>query len=84
MACGTPVVAFREGGFRESVIEGETGFLVEPTVEGLAEGIRKLSTDPELVERMGRRGWQEVAQRWTWTRTCDQMEEILEREARKR
>jgi glycosyltransferase involved in cell wall biosynthesis len=84
MACGTPVVAFREGGFRESVLDGETGILVEPTVGGLADGIARLAADPALVERMGERGREEVTRRWTWTRTVDQMEEILERERRSR
>lgn len=30
MACGVPVIAYRRGGPGEIVIEGETGFLVEP------------------------------------------------------
>jgi glycosyltransferase involved in cell wall biosynthesis len=84
MACGTPVVAFREAGFRESVIEGRTGFLVEPTIDSLAAGIRKLAGDPDLIERMGRQGSEEVARNWTWTRTGDQMEEILEIASRAR
>ena len=84
MACGTPVIAFGEGGFRESVVDGETGLLVEPSVAGLAAGIARLADDPALVERMGRRGREEVTARWTWTRTVDQMEEILSRESRER
>lgn len=31
MAAGTPVIAFNGGGFRESVIEGETGILINDT-----------------------------------------------------
>ncbi len=29
LACGTPVIAFREGAMRELVVDGKTGFLVE-------------------------------------------------------
>ena len=77
MACGTPVVAIREAGYRESVIDGETGFLVEPEPQAIADGILRLAGDPALVETMGRRGREVVVSRWTWHRTGDQMEEIL-------
>ena len=77
MACGTPVVAIREAGYRESVVDGETGFLVEPDPQAIADGILRLLGDPKLVETMGRRGREEVVRRWTWHRTGDQMEEIL-------
>lgn len=40
MAAGTPVVAFRGGGYLESVVDGKTGvFFDEPTVESLATAI---------------------------------------------
>lgn len=42
MRAGTPVIAFRGGGYLESVVEGKTGvFFNEPTVESLSEAIRK-------------------------------------------
>ncbi|MBI2074898.1 MAG: glycosyltransferase, partial [Candidatus Levybacteria bacterium] len=44
MACGTPVVAFRGGGYVESVIEGKTGvFFNEPTVDSLISAIKQLN-----------------------------------------
>ena len=43
MLCGTPVIAFRGGGYLESVIDGKTGvFFDDPTVESLISAIRKL------------------------------------------
>jgi len=77
MACGTPVIAIREAGYRESVVDRETGFLVEPDPQAIADGILRLLGDSKLVESMGRRGREEVVRRWTWHRTGDQMEEIL-------
>jgi UDP-glucose:tetrahydrobiopterin glucosyltransferase len=43
MACGVPVIAYRRGGPAEIVVDGETGFLVEPdSVEGLVAAVRRL------------------------------------------
>jgi len=45
MANGTPVIAFRGGGYTESVIEGKTGiFFNEPTVESLVAAIKRFET----------------------------------------
>ena len=39
MACGTPVIAFRRGGLKETIIDGVTGFLVD-TIEEMVEKIK--------------------------------------------
>jgi len=78
MGCGTAVVAIREGGFRESVVDGVTGVLVEPEAQALADGIARVAYDPPFAQRLGDAGRREVLARWTWKRTVDQMEQILE------
>jgi glycosyltransferase involved in cell wall biosynthesis len=40
-ACGRPVVALGRGGACETVVDGETGVLVEPGVEALADGLQR-------------------------------------------
>ncbi len=82
MACGTPVIAVREGGFRESVVDGVTGLLVEPVPNAMASAISQLSEDPSRAQELGRAGRELVLQRWTWERTGRQMEEILLEAAR--
>lgn len=47
MAAGKPVVAVREGGYCESVIDGVTGLLVDPNAPGLVAAICNISQDPE-------------------------------------
>lgn len=67
MACGTPVVASRVGGVPEVVVDGETGFLVEPgDVEQLRDRLATLLADPALVRRMGEAARELVCERFTW------------------
>jgi glycosyltransferase involved in cell wall biosynthesis len=83
MACGTPVVAFREGGFQESVVDGETGILVEPDTEALAEALRRLCVDPSLRSRLAQGARAHVQSSWTWERSGAKLDEILRSTARK-
>jgi glycosyltransferase involved in cell wall biosynthesis len=72
MACGLPVVASRLGGVPEIVVDGETGFLVEPgNVDELRDRIAALLRDSALAERMGRRGRDLVVERFTWEHCAD-------------
>jgi len=42
MACGTPVIGFNGGGYRESVIDGKTGILFDDySVDGLGKAIER-------------------------------------------
>ena len=57
MALSRPVVATAIGGSVEQVIDGATGYLVEPgNVEAMAHGIEKLLESPERRRDFGRRG----------------------------
>jgi glycosyltransferase involved in cell wall biosynthesis len=60
MASGVPVVVTRSGGLTESVVDGETGFIItkdeEQLPEELAQRLVQLLTHPELAEGMGRKG----------------------------
>jgi len=51
MASGKAVVAVNEGGFRETVIEEKTGFLVNANQNELAEAVKKVSKNPEKFEK---------------------------------
>ena len=49
MACGTPVIAWRNGSVPEVVADGQTGFIVE-SVEELAAAVDRLSDlDPRAM-----------------------------------
>lgn len=46
-ACGTPVIALNNGGYKETVIEGETGYLFdEQTEESIIKAVKKFEESP--------------------------------------
>jgi phosphatidyl-myo-inositol dimannoside synthase len=53
-ACGVPSVAGRSGGSHEAVVDGETGFVVEPRdVDAVRDALARLLGDDALRARMG-------------------------------
>ena len=80
MACRTPVVASRVGGILETVVDGETGILVEPAnARALADGINSLLRNPAMAERFGRNGRRRVEDHFSWSHIAKQTE-LLYRE----
>jgi len=66
MAAAKPVVATDCGGTSELVVNGHTGYLVEPgNVAQLADALKRLAFDPELRKKMGEAGRARVAQCFT-------------------
>jgi glycosyltransferase involved in cell wall biosynthesis len=62
MAMGRPIITTDAPGCRETVIDGENGFLVPVrSVDSLVDAMKKFIDDPELAERMGRRS-REIAE----------------------
>ncbi len=82
MACGTPVVAVREGGVRESVRHDETGLLTERDSYEFAQATQYLLTNAAARCQFGVRGRRYVEQSWTWDRCLQNLEQNLERAAR--
>ena len=81
-ACGTPTIASDAPGLRDSVVDGETGFLVpHGDVRALAERIRTLAGDDELRERLGRNA-RVFSEGFTWDRAADETERFLAAVAR--
>lgn len=76
-ACRTPVIASNSPGLRESVRDGETGFLVpHGDVAAMAARMDRLAADPALVERLGEQG-RRFAETFTWDRAADETERHL-------
>ncbi len=83
MACSTPVVAVNEGGFRETVVDGKTGLLLERDVNLFAAEITKLIKDKNRLSLMGKRGVTHVNKNFTWNQTVAKLEDILKYASKK-
>jgi starch synthase len=68
MACKAPVIASAVGGIKEIVVEGETGYLLEPGRPDLiAAAVKRLLADPAKAKAMGLAGRLRAEQNFSWT-----------------
>lgn len=79
MACGTPVVGTAVGGIKTTVVDGETGYLVEPNnPEQLAERLAWLHRHPHIAQRMGWAGMRRAYQHFTWRNVASSVAAVYE------
>lgn len=72
-ACAAPVIASSGGALPEVIADGETGLLVPPMdPEALANAIRTLLADPDLRDRLGRKGRERVQHLFTWEKAAEE------------
>jgi glycosyltransferase involved in cell wall biosynthesis len=81
LACETPVIAVREGGYRENILDGKTGFLIERDSQLFAKKITKLLQNPKVLAKLGKNGRQDVILRWSWKKVTQKLEKLLEKTA---
>lgn len=80
-ACETPVVASNSPGIRESVRDGQTGFLVpHGDVAEMAGAMRRIAESRDLVASLGRAA-RAFAETFTWERAARETEQHLMRVA---
>lgn len=84
MACGTPVLAVDEGGYRETVIDGKTGFLLKRDPKIFADKIVYLIRNPKVVKRLGDQGRKHVIKNFSWDTHVAIVEKTLLEIARQR
>ena len=77
MAHGKPVVAVNSGGPAETVLDGETGYLLEPTPGAFAARMAEMATDSELVRSLGARAT-ERARLFTWDRFVQRLDDYID------
>ena len=72
-ACGTPVIAVEEAGYRDAVVHGVNGYFVERDPEAGADAFRELRRRP--LPREVVRGTAE--RRWKWEYAIERIEEVF-------
>ncbi len=75
-ATGLPVLAGDSGGAPETVLPGETGFVVH-SVGDIVDGLEYLLDDPARAGAMGREGRSRVEREFTWDRVVERLVEGL-------
>jgi glycosyltransferase involved in cell wall biosynthesis len=76
MASGVPVVAWRSGGLQETIVDGETGYLVSDVVT-LRQRLRLVLHDPDRARAFGEAG-RRRAEQFSWQRTALGIEAVCQ------
>jgi glycosyltransferase involved in cell wall biosynthesis len=77
MACGTPVLAVNEGGYRETIQGGKTGYLLKRDPKEFANKIVYLTKHPEIAKGMGEAGRKQVIKNFSWEKHLKKVEQGL-------
>ncbi len=84
-ASGKPVVATNVGGAAEAIIQGETGYLVEPNDDrAMSERVCQILEDADLAERFGRAGKRRVLSLFSTTTQLQATLELYDAQLRRR
>ncbi|MBI3212442.1 MAG: glycosyltransferase family 4 protein [Mycobacterium sp.] len=77
-ASGIPVVAGDSGGAPETVLEGETGHVVDGRDStAVLEAVSALLADPDRAGRLGAQGRRWVSTQWRWDTMADRLGRLL-------
>lgn len=76
-ACGKPSLAGLAGGTGSAVLHGETGLRIDGTsVDAVADGLRRLLTQPAQTREWGQRALQRVEREFSWERVAEKTRQL--------
>jgi len=79
MAARKPVIAGCWGGASEAVIDGETGYIINPyDTSRFAQRLTSLLLDPDLAARLGTNGYERLLKRFTLRHYVDAMLDVYQ------
>ena len=77
-----PVIAVAEGGVRETIVNEQTGLVVENDPAVIASAITRLRYDPAVARQLGGNARSAVQQTWSFEAATIRIEDRLKRYAR--
>jgi phosphatidylinositol alpha-1,6-mannosyltransferase len=75
---GKPVIGGKSGGVEDAIIDGQTGFLVEPkNINMIATAVTRLLSKDDLAKKLGENGKNRVEKEFIWSYKAEQLTKIL-------
>ncbi|MGC8669769.1 MAG: glycosyltransferase family 4 protein [Candidatus Micrarchaeia archaeon] len=76
MASSKPIISVNEGGPKETVLDGKTGYLVN-SVQEMAEKMQYIAEHPKHAEELGKNGRRRVIEKYSWKHFFFEYDKIL-------
>lgn len=78
MALGKPIIACSDGGgYKEFIEDGKNGFIVEPTGQAIAEKVRYLNENRDILKQMSQNAY-EFSRKYNWDRIISKLNDYLQ------
>jgi glycosyltransferase involved in cell wall biosynthesis len=78
MACGVPVIAIKEGGYKETVVNNKTGFLIKRSKSELTKKLLKILSDDKKRKELSSYARRIALRDWSLNKTTKKMERVIE------
>lgn len=76
---GKPVIGGNSGGVPDAIVDGHTGFLVDPhSKDEVADRIIQILDDPSLAQQLGQAGRKRVEEQFQWSVQIKKIEKLLQ------
>lgn len=77
-ACGCVTIAINEGGYKESIKDGFSGFLVKPESETIIKKIKYLLLHPYTMEKISHTARELMVKEWSWNEAAKKITRIIQ------
>ena len=76
-SCGTPAIAVNDGGYKETIIKGKTGYLVRRHPKAIASVINRALKNEVILGKLGKNARERIINNWRWGTSVKRLESLL-------